>query len=210
MPSDRARPVTPGTGLERLERHPERIWDGFRNGNPCFRQKFPSTWGFIGKHLGMSQIRTCHRMELVRIHLEPGWNASDTLLNEYGTVSIIEIHVFGRKTAVFGILLEYTWEYRKSENTIGWSSSSYIWNHARTLRTPCWTNMGRFQQWKSLFSVEKPQYSEFYWNTHWNIKNLNMPSDRARPFTPRTGLERLEHLSEWIWDGFNNGNPCFR
>ena len=29
-----------------------------------------------------------------------------------------------------------------------------------------------------------------------------MASDRARLVTPGTGLERLEHLAERIWDGF--------
>ena len=69
--------------------------------------------------------------------------------------------------------------------------------------------MGRFQYRKSLFSVEKPQYLEFSWNTPWNIENSNVPSDRAHLVTPGTGLERLEHLSERIWDGFSKGNSCF-
>ena len=86
MPSDRARLVTPGTGLERLEHLPERIWDGFNNGNPCFPWKTRSIWGFIGIPFRISKIRTCHRIELVFLHLEPSWNAWNTFLNEYGTV----------------------------------------------------------------------------------------------------------------------------
>ena len=86
MPSDRARLVTPGTGPERLEHLAERIWDDFNNGNPCFPWKNRSIWGFIGIHFGISKIRTYHRIELVFLHLEPGWNARNTFLNEYGTV----------------------------------------------------------------------------------------------------------------------------
>ena len=58
-----------------------------------------------------------------------------------------------------------------------------------------------------MFSVEKPQYLGSYWNTLWYIENPNVPSDRARLVTSGTGLGRLEHLAERIWDGFNNGNP---
>ena len=67
----------------------------------------------------MSKIRTYHRIELVLLHLEPGKNAWNTFLNEYGTVSMMEIPVFGRKNAVFGVLVEYTCEYRKSKHAIG-------------------------------------------------------------------------------------------
>ena len=118
MPSDKARLVTSGTGLERLEHLPERIWDGFNNENAGFWYKNLSIWGFIGIHSGILKIRTYHRIELVRLHLEPGWNAWNILLNEYGTVSIMEIPVFRGKTAVFGVFLEYTIEYRRSEHTI--------------------------------------------------------------------------------------------
>ena len=84
-------------------------------------------------------------MELDWLHLRPGWNAWNTLLNEYGTVLVKEIPVFGRKIHYFGL----------------------------------------------------------YWNRYENIENPSMPSDRARLVTPGTGLERLEHHAERIWDGFS-------
>ena len=96
-------------------------------------------------HLRIPKIRTCHRIELGLLHLEQGWNAWNTLLNEYGMVSVKEITVLGRKT----------------------------------------------------------QYLGFYWNTLENIENPNMPSNRAHLVTPETGLERLEHLVERMWDGFS-------
>ena len=48
----------------------------------------------------------------------------------------MEIPVFSRKTPVFGVLLEYTFEYWKFERAIEWSSSGYIWDRAETLGTP--------------------------------------------------------------------------
>ena len=57
----------------------------------------------------------------------------------------METPVFGRKAAVFGVLLEYSYEYGKSEHAIGYSSASCTWNWAGTLGTPCSMNMGRFR-----------------------------------------------------------------
>ena len=67
-----------------------------------------------------------------------------------------------------------------------------------------------FSKGNLCFWWKKSEYLEFYWNTLGNIENPNMSSDRARLVTSGTGLERLEHLSQRIWDGFSNGNPCFQ
>ena len=72
-----------------------------------------------------------------------------------------------------------------------------------------------------LRSIAEIKYSIFCITRTWgynfvtsctvgNVENPNMPSDRAPLVTPDTALERLEHLTEQIWDSFNKGNPCFR
>ena len=97
----------------------ERIWDGFNNGNLCVSWK-TAVFGVLLEHtLKYSKIRTYHHIELVLVHLEPSWNASNTLPNEYATVSKMEISVFSKKTPVIRIALEYTLEYQKSKHPLG-------------------------------------------------------------------------------------------
>ncbi len=82
LPFDRAHRVAYGTELEQLQQVPERILAGFSRQVEPFPYQNCSILGIFHEWFGLWKIQGYRSIELIELHLEPGWNTWNMFLNE--------------------------------------------------------------------------------------------------------------------------------